>query len=784
MHNSRREKQILNSIVFAPFVLFVIFVIGGYLVTTSVLKDSDKKWEIATENEYVEKEKAIIKDEMEKIYKFLTDERNLAKKNFENTIKSKTEHAFYFLENSPTPDGVDLLEKENKSILKFLEGMSNFSNKEVYTIYDQKLDVMIKPFNDKVINSYFPRELNKKIIGNEGFVRWVVLGADGNANTRYGYYKYSKLAEKYLMFSMCETNENMLAKKNVLDKIMNFKFPENNYIFVLGFDGVIQGHHKKELIGQKNLKELDYKRWENLNKIVSFAKENGKGFMIYKTGTKENPEVFETKISYVVADLDWEIAMGYGYPVSSINKRIEREKTLKNDIVKKLEENLLIAIIGYLFFSLMASFFIAKNIGRKFIDYKNKLTEEKKNMENIMSHQCHALSVKDKMVDLYIPIITLDNYWNIQYATTKFFQITDSSEKEQLIIGQNILTLLKHNDETESSDMFTKMIAHFNREDIDVYLTPYRIEECLLRTMNEKDLWLTLTISKNMSEHQFGKKEEYIIIAEEVKEQVKLKKQILKEIEKNDLAEKILLQQSKMVAIGETVKMIAHQWKQPLALMNAEIANMIITVRRNKNDGSIKLSFLEDHIERMESSIAFLSNTITDFNAFYEPSDKMEIFNIYQTVKDTLNILIPTVNEKMYEFIFDVDKDLCTYGIRGLYQQIIITIIGNTIEAFINKQINSKRKIKITIKKDETYSYLIFEDNAGGIPQDVLPKIFEAKFSTKNDLGKKTSNSGLGLYLARKVLEDKFNQSDIIAENGKEGAIFTIKTTKSIKLNK
>lgn len=238
-----------------------------------------------------------------------------------------------------------------------------------------------------------------------------------------------------------------------------------------------------------------------------------------------------------------------------------------------------------------------------------------------------------------------------------------------------------------------------------------------------------------------------------------------------------------MVAIGETVKMIAHQWKQPLALMNAEIANMIIIVRRNKNGDSIKLSFLKDHIERMESSIAFLSNTITDFNAFYEPSDKMGIFNIYQTVKDTLNILIPTVNEKMYEFIFDVDKDLCTYGIRGLYQQIIITVIGNIIEAFVSQQINSKRKIKITIKKDDIYSYLIFEDNAGGIPQDVLPKIFEAKFSTKNDLGKKTSNSGLGLYLARKVLEDKFNQSDIIAENGKEGAIFTIKTTKSIKLN-
>lgn len=519
MYNSRREKQILNSIVFTPFILFVIFVIGGYLVTTSVLKDSEKKWEVATENEYVEKEKALIKDEMEKIYKFLVDERNLARKNFENIIKSKVEHAFYFLENLPTDD-VDILGKENK----FLEGLSSFPNKEIYTIYDKKLDVMLNPFNEKEgINGFFPKELNKKITGTKGFIRWDVFDDDGNTNTRYGYYKYSKHSEKYLMFSMSETNENILAKKSVLGKIMNFKFSENNYIFVLGFDGVIQGHHKRELIGQKNLKELDFKRWENLNKIVGFAKETGKGFMIYKTGTKENPEFFETKISYIVADSEWEIAIGYGYPVSSINKRIEREKELKNDIVRKLEENLMIAIIGYLFFSLLASFFIAKNIGIKFIDYKNKLTEEKKNMENIMSHQCQALSVKDKMVDLYIPIVTLDSSWNIQYATTKFFQITDSSEKQQLIIGQNILTLLKHNDETESSDFFTKMIAHFNREDIDVYSTPYRIEECLLRTMNEKDLWLTLTITRNMSEHHFGKKEEYIIIAEEVKEQVTLK---------------------------------------------------------------------------------------------------------------------------------------------------------------------------------------------------------------------------------------------------------------------
>jgi signal transduction histidine kinase len=99
---------------------------------------------------------------------------------------------------------------------------------------------------------------------------------------------------------------------------------------------------------------------------------------------------------------------------------------------------------------------------------------------------------------------------------------------------------------------------------------------------------------------------------------------------------------------------------------------------------------------------------------------------------------------------------------------VLLNLLNNSRDALAEM----KRKspfVRITLKKENQNAVIEIEDNAGGIPLELLPEIFDAYTSTKKD-GKGT---GLGLYIARSIIEKKF-QGSISAENSELGARFKI----------
>jgi len=226
--------------------------------------------------------------------------------------------------------------------------------------------------------------------------------------------------------------------------------------------------------------------------------------------------------------------------------------------------------------------------------------------------------------------------------------------------------------------------------------------------------------------------------------------------------EKLLLQQSKMAAMGEMLDAVAHQWKQPLnALsMHAEILKM------DYDDNRIDAKYISKFQDDIQKQIKHMTDTLSTFRTFFRPNAKLSHFEIDAIVEDVLFLLKDefmkyTINVELYR-----DEKITIYGSPNEFKHLLLNILNNAKDAFIENKIE-ERKIWIRII-DEKKTRVEIEDNAGGIPADVIDKVFQAHFTTKDE-GKGT---GIGLYMSL-LIAQKHNASLSVA-NINDGACFSI----------
>ena len=243
-----------------------------------------------------------------------------------------------------------------------------------------------------------------------------------------------------------------------------------------------------------------------------------------------------------------------------------------------------------------------------------------------------------------------------------------------------------------------------------------------------------------------------------------------KEIEKR---QSILHQQSKMAAMGEMIGNIAHQWRQPLSTISASATGVLIS----KDLGVLEDSLLNDSLHKINKSAQYLSKTIDDFRNFFNPEKIKNKFLLKDTMKITSELVSAQFNSQNIEIIENIE-DIEINSYENELIQALINILNNAKDALKSKEQKlDKKLIFIDIYKSKKELVIKIKDNAGGILDENINKIFNPYFTTKG----KAEGTGIGLYITEEIIVRHLNgqlmvkNKEYIYENiSYIGAEFTI----------
>jgi len=228
---------------------------------------------------------------------------------------------------------------------------------------------------------------------------------------------------------------------------------------------------------------------------------------------------------------------------------------------------------------------------------------------------------------------------------------------------------------------------------------------------------------------------------------------------------KIFLEQSKSAAMGELISMIAHQWRQPLQTVSILVQKLILT---KIADGYVDNKLLEKTVQDVETQLEYMSKTIDDFRNFFQPNKEKTLHSLSYIINKSVSFLtyILTINSINVKVEIKNDIELLVYENNII--QVLMNIIKNAKDVLIQRDIKEKN-IFIRCDFNEKYAIIEIEDNAGGVEEKNLKKIFEPYFTTKN----KENGTGLGLYMSKIIIEE-YSSGVLSVENSSNGALFKI----------
>jgi len=242
-----------------------------------------------------------------------------------------------------------------------------------------------------------------------------------------------------------------------------------------------------------------------------------------------------------------------------------------------------------------------------------------------------------------------------------------------------------------------------------------------------------------------------------------LEKKVEEEIEKREKNEKILLEQSKFAAMGEMIDAIAHQWAQPLGILNLKLSMLDLDFQ----SGQIDEKYINDFQGKMTDVIEHMNTTLNEFRTFFRPNKEQSYFSAKQMIDKVLMLIKDEYIKYKIDIKIEKINDFKIKGIENEFKHILLNILNNSKDAFIFKDIKD-RKILIKIYQKDNFNILEISDNAGGIKEDIIDEIFKSNFTTKKENG-----TGIGLYMSCQIARK--NNTLLSAANIENGAKFTLK---------
>jgi len=250
------------------------------------------------------------------------------------------------------------------------------------------------------------------------------------------------------------------------------------------------------------------------------------------------------------------------------------------------------------------------------------------------------------------------------------------------------------------------------------------------------------------------------------------------EIAVDDIKKKdaYLLHQSRLAQMGEMLSMIAHQWKQPLALISTTEITLKTTLELEKYDFDDKkqrdefLVFLNAKLDKISGYVQNLAKIINDFSNFYKPNKVAQIYEVNELIQKAYNLVEDLYGAHDIVVKFDLQSKKFIEVHENEFIQVILNILNNAREQLKSKNSIKNQTISVKTYDNDNYVYIEIWDNAGGVPVEIMDNVFDPYFSTKLD----KNGTGLGLYMSKMIING-YRNGDIEVKNENNGALFTIK---------
>ncbi len=208
--------------------------------------------------------------------------------------------------------------------------------------------------------------------------------------------------------------------------------------------------------------------------------------------------------------------------------------------------------------------------------------------------------------------------------------------------------------------------------------------------------------------------------------------------------DEILIRNARLAAMGEMISMIAHQWRQPISGIGLIANNMLLDIEMDSFD----TKEAKENLELVDYQVHFLSKTIDDFRNFFKPQkDKIE-YDVKELIDDTMQIIGKSLENNNIEVVLQLENTKRIKIFKNEMIQVVLNIIKNAQDIFNEDGIKDAKLLIKSYNTDDGVLIAI-EDNAGGAPSEIIDKLFEPYFSTKN----KKTGTGLGLYMSKMIVE-------------------------------
>jgi len=263
----------------------------------------------------------------------------------------------------------------------------------------------------------------------------------------------------------------------------------------------------------------------------------------------------------------------------------------------------------------------------------------------------------------------------------------------------------------------------------DVSILPYDIDQNLVA--------LIITDQTAMSNTN-------ALLEENINKTKELYKQLLIEQETIKRQHEELISSSRNAAMGEMISMIAHQWRQPLSVINTSIATMKVKQELELLDEKT----LFKSFDQIEKTVLFLSETINDFRDYFRPNKIKSTVNLAALFDKSIYFLKAEISNQSIKYHEHIDKTIFLETYKNELLQSIINIIKNSLDAFEDIT-HTNKHIGLSAQRKGKDIVIKIKDNAGGIDKEILSKVFEPYFSTKSKNG-----TGLGLYICHTIITE------------------------------